>query len=283
VLRNALGGAEGQADAAVVERLNPQAGYAAGNVAVMSTAAAQARAGVDVLEALRRANRIAASGAPAPDGLDAAAWWRLAALRSYATPLPFHEAARVPMAVLPPNRVRLLNAPQGLQALLTLQFTAPGWAARTRAIAELLPAHTLRHDYNLFIGAMAPRVLEAGQRPADIRRALEDAWLQDRVQRRWQHLVLSLGEAATAALVDRAAAQGLAGVRTLQHAPEQAVEGWALAEGGQLPRPARPSTPPVSGPLRSLSTALPAGRPATAQRPPVPTSRGAAHRRPSTT
>ncbi len=256
-LRTVLGGADGQPDAAVVERLNPQAGYAAGNVAVMSAAAVQARAGVDVLDALRRANRIAA-GAEPQDGLGAADWWRLAALRSYATPLRFHEAARVPMAVLPPNRVRLLNAPQGLQALLTLQFTTPGWSARTRAIAELLPAHTLRHDYNLFIGAMAPRVLEAGPKAADIRLALEDAWLQERVQRRWQHLVLSLGEDATAALIDRAAAQGLAGARTLQHAPEQAVEGWALADGGAMPRCARAAAPAAWSLRRAASAVQPA-------------------------
>jgi hypothetical protein len=162
------------------------------------------------------------------------------------------------MAALPPNRVRLLNAPQGLQALLTLQFTAPGWAARTRAIAELLPAHTLRHDYNLFIGAMAPRVLEAGPQPADIRRALEDAWLQDRVQRRWQHLVLSLGESATAALVERAAAAGLAGVRTLQHAPEQAIDGWALADGGALPRSTRQPAPSTWPLPREVAVAQPA-------------------------
>ena len=236
-LRTLLGGVEGQPDAAVIERLNPQAGYAAGNVAVMSSAAVQARAGVDVPQAIRRAHRLAADGAPQA-GLDAACWWRLAALRAYATPLPFHEAARVPMAVLPPPRVRLLNSPQVLQALLTLQFIRPGWSARTRAMADLLPAPTLRHDHNLFIGALAPRVLEAGPQPADIRRALEDAWLQDRVQRRWQHLVLSLGESATATWFDRAAAQGLAGVRTLQQAPEQAVEGWARAEGASIRRQA---------------------------------------------
>jgi len=256
ILRTGLGGAEGQATAAVVERLNPQAGYAAGNVAVISLAAVQARAGVGVLEALRRAHRIA-DGAPALDGLDAAVWWRLAALRSLATPLPFFEAARVPLAVLPPNRVRLLNAPQGLQALLTLQFTAAGWSARTRAIADLLPAHTLRHDYNLFIGALAPRVLEAGADPAAVRLALEDAWLQERVQRRWQHLVLSLGETATTALIDRAAAQGLAGVRTLQHAPEQAVEGWALAEGGSVRRQAQ-----WVAPIRALRPAAAGLQPA---------------------
>ncbi len=237
-----LGGALGQADAVVVERLNPHAGYAAGNLAVMSQGAAQARADVDVLEALRRANR-AQTTATQVQGLCAAAWWRLAALQAFATPLPFHEAARLPLAVLPPNRVRLLNAVQGLQALLTRQFTRPGWAARTRAIADLLPAHTLRHDFNLFIGALAPRVVEANAAQTDIRQALEDAWLNERVQRRWTHFVLSLGEAATAALLDRlvdgSAAQAVAGVITVNHATEQATDGWALAQGGKLAREVR--------------------------------------------
>ena len=234
VLRRPLGGPAGHADAAVVERLNPQAGYAAGNLAVMSQAAAQARKGVDVLEALRRANghKFGAQGSGAAEtGLDAAAWWRLAALRAFVTPLPFHEAARVPLAVLPPNRVRLLNAAQGLQALVTRLFMTCGWAARTRALAQWLPAHTLRHDFNLFVGAIAPRVLEAGNEPLALRRALEDAWLQERVQRRWQHFVLSLGETATEALLERAAQQGLAGLRVLHHAAQTATEGWALPAG----------------------------------------------------
>ena len=235
ILRTPLGGAAGNAEAAVVERLNPMAGYAAGNVAVISQAAASARKGVDVLEALRRANRATLDGGTVC-GHDASAWWRLAVLQAFATPLPFHEAARLPLALLPPNRVRMLNAPQGLQALLTLQFTTAGWSARTRAIAELLPEHTVRHDFNLFVGALAPRVLEAESRAAPVRQALEDAWLQERVQRRWQHFVLSLGEGATANLLDRAAAKGLAGVRTLQLAPEQATDGWSLQQGSPVPR-----------------------------------------------
>ena len=227
VLRTPLGGAPGQASAAVIDRINPQAGYAAGNLVTLSQRAAQAREGVEVLDALRRAHR-SQCGAEHVAGLDAAAWWRLAALRSFATPLPFHEALRLPLALLPPNRVRLLNAAQGLQALLTLQFATPGWSARTRAMADWLPEPTLRHDYNLLIGALAPRVLEA---PAGgVRHALEDAWLHERVQRRWQHFAASLGEAATARLVERAAEQGVASVR--RHAPAQATEGWAMTEGG---------------------------------------------------
>lgn len=235
VLRTPLGGASGQPDAAVIERLNPQAGYAAGNLALMSQRAASARAGVDVLQALRHARRAQRGDEPVA-GLDAGAWWRLAALRSFATPLPFSDTAQLPLAVLPPNRVRLLNAAQGLQALVTLLFTAPGWSARTRALAALLPQHTLRHDFNLFVGSMAPRVLEASFEAGALRRTLEDAWLHERVQRRWQHFVLSLGEAGAAALLERATADGLAAVRTINHAPEQATEGWALADGGRAPQ-----------------------------------------------
>lgn len=242
VRRVALGGATGQADAPVVDRLNPMAGYAAGNVAMLSLAAAQAREGVDVLEAQRRAHR-AQHDADTVLGLDAAGWWRAAALRAFATPMAFHDAARVPLAMLPPNRVRVLNAPQCLQVLVTTQFAAPGWSARTRTLAEMLPAHTLRHDFNLFVGALAPRVLEAA--PDGTRRALEDAWLNDRVQRRWQHFVLSLGEPGCQALLQQAEARGLAGVRLMFHAPDQAVDGWSLPVAAPIaaaPR-ARPAMP----------------------------------------
>jgi hypothetical protein len=236
VLRQPLGGAAGQPLSAVVERLNPQAGYAAGNLVTMSLQAAQARQGLTPLDAVRRA-RAAETAGQATGGLDAGAWWRLAALAGFAQTLPFFEAAGLPLAVLPPNRVRVLNAVQGLQALVTQLFARPGWAARARALGAMLPAHTLRHDFNLFVGAVAPRVLEAGAKAdadsASLRQALEDAWLNERVQRRWQHLVLSLGEAATADLLERAASAGLAGMRTLTHAPEQATEGWGLQEGGR--------------------------------------------------
>lgn len=202
VRRQQLGGAAGQDDAPVIERLNPQAGFAAGNLAVLSQAAARTWPGLDVLAAVRQA-RAQESGAAPAAGLDAGAWWRLAVLRSFATPLPFHDAARLPLAVMPPNRVRVLNAVQGLQVLVTRLFMTPGWAARCRQFAQWLPAHTLRHDFLLFVGAFAPRVLEAGREPSALRQALEDAWLHERVQRRWQHLALSLGEGATEALLER--------------------------------------------------------------------------------
>ena len=276
VRRCRLGGAAGHADAAVVVRLNPQAGFAAGNLAVMSAQAAAALERVDAIQALRQAHA-AAAGACAVDGLHAAAWQRLAALRAFTTPLPFAEAACLPLAVLPPNRVRLLNAAQGLQALVTQMFIAPGWSARCRALAQLLPAHTLRHDFNLFVGAMAPRVLEAGSEPAALRLALEDAWLHERVQRRWQHLVLSLGEAGTAELLERAlqtAGIRPAGLRIVQHTLEQATEGWWTSAPDAAAPSAHNRSIGVARTARGFSLAAPpASRPKTVAPPAAPSTR----------
>jgi hypothetical protein len=275
MLRCTLAGGRSDAAAACFERLNPEAGYAAGNVAVLSRAAAQARAGVDVLEAVRRARRAEASEG-AVDGLDAGAWWRLAVLRSFVTPLPFFEAAGLPLAVLPPNRVRLLNAVQGLQALLTQHFMSPGWGERLRAIGAMLPEHTLRQDFNLWVGAMLPRVLEAHQRRhdarGDVREALEDAWLAERVLRRWQHFALALGEAGVAALVERALALPLPGRVALAHGEVQAVDGWALEAGGRLSAAAAPTRSSAS----AAAPALPAIRRRTARTPAHPASRATA-------
>ena len=106
VRRTPLGGPEGSADAPVLLRLNESAAWAAGHLVTVSRAAAQALQGVDVHGALHRAADAAASAEPV-EGLDAPAWQRAAALRAMATPLPFADAARLPLAALPPNRVRV--------------------------------------------------------------------------------------------------------------------------------------------------------------------------------
>jgi hypothetical protein len=235
VTRRPLGGVAGSADAARIARLNPEAGFAAGNLAVLSVGAARSMAAQSARTALRHAARVDAGIEAARDGESPDAAWRLAVLMSFVTPLPFAEAARIPLRVLPPNRVRILNAVQGLQALVTMQFASPGWAPRLRAIADLLPAPELRHDFNLVVGAIAPRLLEA--EAGAVRHALEDAWGDERVQRRWQHFAFALGEAATARLLERAAALG--GVRTLVHESEQATEGWSLASQGRVLAPVR--------------------------------------------
>lgn len=240
VRRMVLGGTG--ADAATVVRLNPEAGWVAGNLAMVSAAAADLLATTPVALAVRLARQAEATGEPA-EGQPAALWWRVAALRAATTPLPFADAAKLPLAALPPNRVRMVNGVQGLQALVTRCFMAPGWAERCRALAAMLPEHTLRHDFNLFVGALAPRVLEAGGDSTALRAALENAWLNERVQRRWQHLVLSLGAEGTDALLERAASLPLPGVTVLQHPAPPALRlasRAGLSVGAR--RPSRPGT-----------------------------------------
>lgn len=234
VTRQPLGGLAGTPDAAVVARLNQAGGVAAGNLAVLSHAAQQAMAGLDATELLRRAARVDAGIEAPPAGLSVDATWRAAVLASFATPLPFAEAARVPLRVLPPNRVRVLNAVQGLQALVTRLFAAPGWSARVRDLAARLPSAEARHDFHLFVGAFAVRLPAADADATTVRRALEDAWGCARVLRRWQGFVLGLGEAAVERLAEGTAAAGLSGVRTLVHAPEAATEAWSLASRGRV-------------------------------------------------
>lgn len=270
VTRCLLGGAAGNADAAVIERINPEAAYAAGNLVMLSASAAAARRGLTMQQTVRKARLCELSG-EVVDGLDASSWWRLATLAAFAQALPFAEAARLPLALLPPNRVRLLNAVQGLQALVTQIFANAGWSRRCQSLAQWLPEHTLRLDFNLFVGAMAPRVLEAAADPVARRTALEDAWLQERVQRRWQHLVLSLGEAGVQALLGKLLQSELPRGRVVQYSPAQATEtwGWPPTKGTHAAAPARDRV------LKRVSTRVmtptrPPGRPGTVPAPAAP-------------
>lgn len=256
VTRRALGGPGTSATAPVVMRLRDDAGYAAGNLAVVSRQAALARGRLGAQASAELARRLERDGLAAADGLDQDAWARLAALLGLAAQGSHADAARLPLRVLPPNRVRVLNPVQGLQVLLTLRLQAAGWSRRARAIAELLPRPGLRHDFILFVGALAARLMTI---PVDataqlLRWGQEDAWACGRVQRRWAHLALQLTAAECEGLVQRLADGELGGVKVLVHADDGATDGWALASAGRLlssPRAARRqsgmrSRPPVN-------------------------------------
>lgn len=185
VHRRPLGGLPGSADAPVLLRLAGAGAYRAGAVAWVSHAAAQAAAGA----------------------LDTEAWRRLSALRALATPMPHVQALRTPLALLPPPGVVPANPAQRLQLWITLELAAPGWSTRLRQLADLIDDSGTRQDFQLFIGALAPRALElptaeGGQR---LRHALEDLWSNPRVMQRWSSLALALGEAGTLQLLARAA------------------------------------------------------------------------------
>jgi hypothetical protein len=222
-----------------VDRVCDRAGYAAGNLAMMSVQANRAKGALGWDEALVQAHQADAAESGRIDGLDAAAWTRLAVLISFVTPLPHEQAARLPLRVLPPNRLRLLNPVQGLQALVTRELGRPDGTRRLRELAALLPGDTLRLDFHRFLSAMLPRRIEAGQDVGAwaLRQALEDAWCDARVNRCWQRFALQLDEALIERLLQRCAAGALSGACVLLHELTRATEGWALDRGGWAAAP----------------------------------------------
>lgn len=256
---------------ASIDRVRNDAGYAAGNLVVMCTRANTAKGDADfdaALAQMRRAEAAeAAAGVSAPDPaaceaapppaaqtLTAAQWARVAVLCSFVTALPHAQAAALPLLVLPPNRMRLFNPVQALQALVTRQFAQTDWRVRTARLCALLPGKSVRRDFDVFINAMLPRVLEARPR-ADahaMRWALEDAWRNALVLRCWKRLALQLDAAQAERIVLRAHALRLCDGSAVATSLEQATEGWGLAQRGYvsargataLPPPRRPRPAP---------------------------------------
>jgi len=228
-------GSGGPLDASV-DRVNNDAGYAAGNLAVMSVRAYAAKALYAWDDAMGFVRQIEAGSLGAIDGLDAAQWARLAVLMSYATPLPHAVAAALPMLVLPPPRLRLLNAVQCLQALLTLQFTRDGYTQRIAALAALMPCTHTRDALRGLMHTLLARRIAAGfsADSSALRRTLEDVWADPLVLRRWQRLALGLTEAQCEQVVREAARRGLAGHEVRWLPRELATEGWALETRGYV-------------------------------------------------
>ena len=238
VTGTALAGGDALAQSAhppLPARLNQQAAYAAGNLAMLSEAARAAAEGLDWSQALEQAEQAEAAGEATRRGLTAPQWRRLAGLMSLATPLDHARAATLPLLVLPPNRVRVLNPVQALQVMLTLQFCQAGYARRLVALAALMPSSELRQAFQVFMHTLLARRLAAGaaiDAPA-MRAAMEQAWADALVQRRWQRLATRLTAADCEQLLLRAARRGLVGPSQRWQAPEAAVEGWALDRAGR--------------------------------------------------
>ena len=235
ITRAPLNDRRGDPNERSIDRVRNDAGYAAGNVVMLSSAANNAKARHDHRSATELAHSFAAGPIERFAGLGANEWQRIAVLSSFVTELPHAEAALLPLLVLPPNRLRLFNPIQALQALITRQMATPGWSQRLACIETLLPNDEIRGDFNRFVLALAPRVLTA-QSAIDaqqIRWALEDAWTQPLLLKRWSRFALNLTAAQAESLVQRAALRGGAhSVHVQQHAAATATEGWALERKG---------------------------------------------------
>jgi hypothetical protein len=230
---------------AVVERMRLDAGIAAGNLAVVSVRVQAARQERDWRAALAVARQLdsdarlfdagRAADALTVGGLTAAQWRRLAVLGSFVTPLAHDEASALPLLVLPPNRLRLFNPVQALQALVTRLLVGEGFAQRAARLEALIPGETARRDFRRFVHAFLPRVLTAG-RLADrqaLHWALEDAWTDGLVIARWQRFAQQLAPSQCEHLLQRAAARGISPTRMLDTPEPLATEGWALDVAGR--------------------------------------------------
>jgi len=237
ITRELLTHGTGQPSDASVDRVFNGAGYAAGNLAVMSVRANAAKGDCGWDDALGFVRQIEAGQLGQIGGLDAAQWSRLAVLMSFVTPLAHAQVACLPLLVLPPNRLRLLNPAQALQALLTLQFTRDGAPRRIGELAGVVPAEA-RHDFQVFMHTLLARRLAAGTQldALALRHAMEDMWCDPLVNRRWQRVALKLSEADCERLVRYASRNRLAGSDWHWLDREAATDGWALETQGHLQR-----------------------------------------------
>lgn len=147
--------------------------------------------------------------------------------------------------MLPPPRLRLLNAVQCLQALLTLQFTRDGYTQRIAALADLMPCPCTRDALRGLMHTLLARRIAAGfsADASALRRALEDVWADPLVLRRWQRLATALTEAQCEGVVHEGMRRGMAGAQVRWLPREVATEGWALESRATSGRPQRGTTP----------------------------------------
>lgn len=234
ITREALTLGAGEPSDASIDRLFNDAGYAAGNLAVMSTRANRAKSGYGSDDAMSFVKQIEGSTLGQIDGLSAEHWARIAVLTSFVTRMAHARAAALPLLVLPPNRLRLLNPVQSLQVVLSLQFTHPDHGPRVAALARLMPTADARQAFNPFMLTLLARRVAAGRitETVDERRVVEDMWKDPLVQRRWQRLALRLTAADCERIGRVAADHGLAGRGVCWFGAERATEGWALESDG---------------------------------------------------
>lgn len=234
---------------AQIVALRPDAALAAGHLVTLSATAAAALtssdggtagAGPDPLstgagathwaDAAATARRLRDQPGAREAGLDATAWGRLAVLRSFVQPLTPAQVATLPLLVLPPNRVRVLSAVQGLQVAATLALRGTDRAVRLLQLATLPMQEDQRQALRVLVLTLLARC-PAGLdslAPRAARQALEDLWQDALLQRRWERLALRLSDAQAESVLQRAHATRLLGPGWRPLEAGFAVDGWDL-------------------------------------------------------
>jgi hypothetical protein len=205
-------------DDACVAPIDLRRGWAAGNLVLLSPGIAERWKTIDWEMAKDALARAEAEPETLVEGLPLRHWRRIVALKSLATPLPHDEAARIPLHVLPPNRIRLVNPIQELQAVLTLQLAVPGWGQRARGLADSMPV-ALRNEFNLFFNSLLAQALRQNQgaAKAEMRDALATAWGDAVVMRRWLRFTALADAALAGTLVERLTREPMPGLYVVRH------------------------------------------------------------------
>jgi hypothetical protein len=209
ITRAPLTQATGGADDATVDRVDNGIGYRPGNLAVLSRGANQAKSNLGFREAIERVERIEAERLGGIDGLSIAHWSRLAVLCSFTTALSHDEAARLPLLLLPPTRLRVVNPSQGLQVLLTTLLTQAGYARRLAEVAGRVQSPSARQALQVFMHTLLARRVALGPNPSalSLRHGLEDAWRHPLVNQRWQAFALQMTAASVQRLLEASLGQ----------------------------------------------------------------------------
>jgi hypothetical protein len=232
------------ARSAVVVALRDDAAIAAGHLATLGPAAAAVPGGSWTAAWATAESLGTGSGSGQQDGLDAAAWRRLAVLRSFVQPLTPGQAATLPLLVLPPPRLRVLSPVQGLQVATTLVLRERDRAARLMRLVDAAPGEDLRLALRIYALTLVARC------PAEPdRRALEELWVDPLLQRRWQRLAARLDDAGAEALLLRARRTRLLGGGWRPLDAGFAVDGWDLGGQSAHARRPAPAAPLVEGPV----------------------------------
>ena len=216
-----------QNDACVVP-VDLRRGWVAGNLVLVSPQIAERWMTIDWELAKDALARAEAEPETQVEGLPLRHWRRVVALKSLATPLPHDEAGRLPLHVLPPNRIRLVNPIQELQAVLTLQLAVPGWGQRARSLAESFP-EALRTEFNLFFNSLLAQALRQGHgdMKPEMRDALAAAWGNEVVMRRWLRVTALVDAALAETLVERLTREPMPGLYVVRHGEVEARQALA--------------------------------------------------------
>lgn len=253
---------------ASIDRVRNDAGYAAGNLAMMSRRANQAKGAHGFGDAMVFVRQLEDRPLLEIGGLGAAGWRRIAILCSFVEPMAHADACTLPLLVMPPRRLHLFNPVQALQMVISAQLLRPGWSQRSRAFEALLKGTAQRRAYQAFFHALLPRVLEAvppavrqargEQDLQQIRWAIEDAWSHPPVLRCWTTFARMLDAPGCEALLAQIDARGLSPLRSATFSDAQAIEGWNLPSRGYVPHAVlMRRTPARSRPLPVAQASLP--------------------------